>query len=42
MDGFVTKPVEVNVLKSSIEEHCGVELASKDKEKSSDNSYAIK
>jgi len=42
LDGFVTKPVEVNVLKSTIEEHCGVDLTSKDKEKSSDNSYAIK
>jgi len=42
MDGFVTKPVEVDVLKSTIEEYCGVELTSKDKEKSSDNSYAIK
>ena len=42
MDGFVAKPVEVSVLKSTIEKYCRVDLASKDKEKSSDNIYVIK
>ena len=42
MDGFVAKPVEVSLLKSTIEKHCSVDLESKDKEKSIDNSYTIK
>ena len=40
MDGYVAKPVEINALKSTIEKHCGIDSASKDKEKSSDNIYS--